>query len=117
MPRWGFILAVVAVAFLAPDVQAGCGDYVVITSPTEVSATETPTPSHPLEPCHGPYCSRQPDPTPFVPAAPAASPVEQAACVSLDPVPPAARDGVVFAPSSPFDPVTRPFRLERPPRP
>lgn len=114
-PRWGFLLAVVAAAFLAPDARAGCGDYVVVV-PAEPSASDPPAPARPTEPCHGPYCSRQPDPAPLAPVAPPAPPVEQAACVFPDAAPPAAGGGRAVAPPLAFDPVTRPYRPERPPR-
>ncbi|WP_145233671.1 hypothetical protein [Urbifossiella limnaea] len=115
-PRWGAFLAVVAVALLAPDARAGCGDYVVIVSPTGATAADSPTPAHPPEPCHGPSCSRHRDPIPLAPAAPATPPVEQAVRAPHEPVPPAAGVGPAFTSPLAFDPATRPFRPERPPR-
>lgn len=108
-PRWGFLLAVAAVAFCAADVRAGCGDYVVIASQAATERT-------PPEPCHGPACSRRPDPIPLAPAAPVTTPVEQAACVFPEAVPPVAGSGPTYSQLLTFDPVTRPFRPERPPR-
>ncbi|MFO0796722.1 MAG: hypothetical protein U0804_04540 [Gemmataceae bacterium] len=114
--RWWGLLAAVAVAFLAPDARAGCGDYVVIASPTGATAAESPAPAPPAEPCHGPSCSRHHDPLPLAPAAPAAPPVEPAACTPHEPVPPAAGVGRAAAAAPAFEPATRPYRPERPPR-
>lgn len=127
VPRWaGFLLAAVAVPFCALDVRAGCGDYVHITPSARTPAADASAPqaapdTHalPLQhpgPCHGPECSRRPEPAPLVPVVPVSPPGDPAACVSLEPVPPATGGESLSADSLSADTVSKPFRLERPPR-
>ena len=104
--------------------QASCGDYVhlgmgsVHQSPTATLAESVvgrPLPDHPT-PCRGPNCSRRPEHVPLLPVSLSPPTIAQDACVLQSAaIPTAGAESHLTDHSSP-DPITRPFRLDRPPR-
>jgi hypothetical protein len=66
----GLIVALVLGDVVSPSAaQAGCGDHVRMNREGAANNLD-PHPATPASPCHGIFCSQQPDPTPLAPATP-----------------------------------------------